>query len=279
VISAIWFKAFVGLSSHRKLRRLSARTAGELVRESAAADFAVGVFFWFRLLETAAKYARPTGILEGVLTPEELEHELGWSGAAGELVRTMVELRLLEERPLRVHEWRDYQPQMAVAEQLGEMQRRRAEAAPAEEERDPSPMFLRWWSMVPSGKKKAVGLCYQAWCRQALDGGGPASDALRAEVYTTFAQQIENETWRRGFIEKGSALSYMRRADWRFWRVARPPANNSTVEVPILSLPQRADEQDLQRDWAAIPGNADRKYPGYDTALAELMANAGKKRN
>lgn len=240
-----------------------------------------GVFYAVRLWATAYKYARADGVFEGVLGRDELEEYLRWDGKPGDLIAALVTARLLETSPLRVHEWHPHQPRATEVTELGERQTERAEArADARRARgglmvpvDKSQYFIDFWRMIPMGKRHGINPAYESWVRQGLDDPGAAGDEKRAEVYRTFAAQLSHDHWRAAFINgnKNAALSYVRQADWLHWSVKQPTAPSAAPSA-AMAAPAQRDEADLRRDWQAIAGNDAREWPGYEQAMAEVMA-------
>lgn len=278
-----WFKWFTGTVDHVKVKRL-ARTLGSQC---------AGVFWLAKLWSLVAKYCPADGIFEGRIGREELEEELGWPGERGALVAALIHHRFLEASPsLRARAWREWQPGIMDARELGRRAHDRAverndieEATARRQGRDreprelpPSEYFLAWWSMVPNGKRAGIRPAYRAWRKNGLDDPGPAGVALREILCRVFGSQLANDTWRRDFDTKGTALSWMRKRDWEAAAAATAvkPPTPATV-LPFMKAGPR-DETDLRRDWAALVGNGVREWPGYDQAMREMMEH-GKARN
>ncbi len=76
---------------------------------------AEGVLSLLRLWSFAAAN-RPTGALDG-LDSEDLEIAAAWTGSPGEFVKTLLELRFLEQNDgaFRLHNWERRQPWLATA--------------------------------------------------------------------------------------------------------------------------------------------------------------------
>lgn len=271
-----WFKVFVGVSSHLKVRRLARLLACE---EVAALGWMV------RLWESTTKYAPGSGVFAGALDAAELEADLSWQGAPGALLKAFTDVGLLE-RGMKVHEWTYHQPALEklvdVREPPGSSDRQRDRQADSE----PSQYFLKWWAMVPPGKKHGNSLAYRAWRRHGLDQEDDAGAAERETLYETFRAQLANEHWRSRWMNNGTALSYVRHCDWRQWhaedrrsgdrgRAGGGGAGGSgggTVSVPIVDIPQRRDSTDLRADWRSLSGNESREFPGPEKAYAEVVA-------
>ena len=272
-----WFKWFTGTVDHVKVKRL-ARALGSPC---------AGVYWLAKLWSLVAKYCPADGVFEGRIGREELEEELGWPGERGALLTALVHHRFLEGSPLRARAWREWQPGIMDARELGRRSHDRAveradveEATARRQGRDPgtpppSEYFLSWWAMVPNGKRAGLRPAYKAWRKNGLDDPGAAGVALRENLCRIFRAQLANETWRRDFDAKGTALSWMRKRDWE--AAAAAPA----VAAPAPALPSYApkgerDDTDLRRDWSSIPGNDSRAWPGYDQAMQELLRQRGR---
>lgn len=269
-----WFKVWADAPDHVKMKRLARRLGHEYA----------GFWWVFRLWAVTAKYAPADGVLEGVLARDELEDVIGWTGEPGELIRALLAVRLLDEAPLRTHEWHEHQPKILEAEKLGERATARGEENAPRRERDEnaekSAYFLHWWAMVPLGKRHGIGPAYQAWCRHGLDDPGAKGDAARAELYRNFAAQLGHDHWRGNFLNAGknAALTYIRKQDWQHWSV-KPPADAKPtpgVRTNTAAVERRRaeDEANLRRDWMAVDGNATREFPGYEEAMREMIEHS-----
>ena len=254
----LWFKVFLGVSGHLKVRRL-ARRIGEPQRA------ALGLLLM--LWEIGAKYAPGTGVLEGNIDQEELELELGWAGKPGALLTALIEARLIDRSPLRIHEWTYHQPELQKLAGVRDPPGRRAPTAPPA----PSAHFARFWARLPTGCKHGTGDAYKVWRRQGLDDDTDTANAERARLYRVLDSQLNNDHWRKGLSEDPvGGLKYIRRRDWLLWgEKPEKPESERTTEVQIIDPPRRNDEKDLRADWAAA--NEGREWPGYEAALAEMM--------
>lgn len=271
-----WFKAWGDAPDHVKIKRLARRLGHPFA----------GLWFTFRLWALTAKYAPADGILEGRLGRDEIEEALGWTGAPGDLIRAFLDERIMDDGApgLRTHEWHPHQPNILQAAELGDLQSERKERRERErgERRqsrvgtvvpvEKSQYFLNWWAMVPGGTRHGVVQAYEAWCKYGLDDPGAAGDVKRAEVYQTYAAQLAHHGWRENYMRGGrnAALSYIRRRDWEHWAVkVQAP---EPIQVAVVSLPERRDDTELRRDWSALKSSEGREWPGYEEAMAEVLA-------
>jgi hypothetical protein len=256
-----WFRVWVGAGRHRKVRRLA-----KLLNVSRVTAFGYAGLLW----DLTASNSPNTGVLEKALDLDDIEKELDWEGARGELIRALVKAELLDAGPLQVHNWPEHQPGIVRAERLAEARRR--DPLPAEV----SAYFKTYWELLPSGAwKSSRPRTYRIWIDLGLDA--PGADEVRSEVYRALRSQRDNEAW-LARNKNANSRSYLRNRMWEGW-FRDTSADHRTTAVPIIDPPQRSDDKDLRADWQAIPGNEQREYPGPERAMSEVIAHAGKQRN
>jgi hypothetical protein len=116
-MSLIDIRVAAGLLRHPKFRKLSKRIGVEALH--------LLVSLWIFVAE-----CRPSGVLTDI-TGEDIEVAVDWSGAPGEYVKTLLELRWLDRDDAGVfslHDWAIWQPWVVGAPERSEAARRAAEA-------------------------------------------------------------------------------------------------------------------------------------------------------
>jgi hypothetical protein len=250
-----WYKVFRETHRHWKVRQL-ARSIG------ASRITALG--YLCVLWDTATSVAPDTGVLEGRIDVETLEEELEWKGEKGALVKALVASKLLEAKPLAVHDWADHQVDLVRLDRLAKSRRPRDQQPVTGYSQE----FMRYWDLLPSGAwKSSQPRTWRIWNELGLEGDVAAP--ARAELFRALKSQRENEAW-LARNRQANSRSYLRNRMWEGW-FQEQLSIDRTVVVPIVALPQRDDEEDIRKEWLLVDGNAQREWPGRNKAMAELM--------